>query len=80
MIKVQLVTNDGNGLPQQVSVREGTTIQELLDIHFDGDVEDFSIQVRKLEQPSRAADSDDQLEDGCRITLAPRKVEGAVTL
>lgn len=77
MIKVQLVTNDGNGLPQQVSVREGTTIQELLELHFDGDLGDFSIQMRKLEQCSQTADRDDELEDGCRITLAPKKVEGA---
>lgn len=77
MIEVQLVTNDGSGLPQKLNVRPGTTIEELLELHFDGDVEDFSIQIRDLNETSREAGMDEALQDGCRVTLAPKKVDGA---
>lgn len=80
MIDVTLVTNDGSGVPRTTSVREGTTIGDFLDLMFDGEVNDFTIQLRPSGGVSREADLDDVLKDGMRVTLAPVKVEGAVAL
>lgn len=77
MISVTLVTNDGNGVPQSSNVREDTTIGDFLDLMFDGDVDDFTIQVRPDGGTSAEADVDDVLNDGDRVTIAPKKVDGA---
>lgn len=77
MISVTLVTNDGSGVPQTTKVREGTTVGDFLELMFDGNVEDFTIQLRPKDGVSREADVDDVLADGCRVTLAPEKVDGA---
>lgn len=77
MIEVTLVTNDGSGIPQTTNVREGTTVGDFLDLMFDGCVDDFTIQLRPSGGASREADLEDVLEDGCRVTLAPTKVDGA---
>lgn len=77
MISVTLVTNDGNGVPQSLNVREGTTIGDFLDLVFDGNVGDFTIQVRPRGGVSAEADVVDELSDGDRVTIAPVKVEGA---
>ncbi len=77
MIEVTLVTNDGSGVPQTTNVREGTTVGDFLDLMFDGRVDDFTIQLRPSNGVSREAELGDELEDGCRVTLAPTKVEGA---
>lgn len=77
MISVTLVTNDGSGVPRTNSVREGTTVGDYLDLMFDGNVDDFTIQLRPSGGVSSEADVNDELSDGDRITLAPEKVEGA---
>lgn len=79
MINVVLVTNSGQGVPRNLSVRDGTTIDDLLQVNFDGHVEDFTVSVRR-DGVSEVADLDDELEDGDRICLSPQKVEGAATL
>jgi len=76
MVNVTLVCNSGQGVPRQLSVRDGTTVGEMLNVNFDGHVEDFTVSVR-IDGYSEEADLDDVLEDGSRVTLAPRKVEGA---
>jgi len=76
MIQVTLVTNSGQGVPRQLSVREGTTIDDLLQVNFDGHVEDFTVSVRR-DGCSEVADLDDELCDGDRVCLAPTKVDGA---
>lgn len=77
MIDVTLVTNDGSGVPRTTSVREGTTVGDFLDLMFDGNAEDFTIQLRPSGGVSREADIDDELHNGDRVTLAPEKVDGA---
>ncbi len=77
MISVTLVTNDGGGVPKTTQVREGTTVGNFLELMFDGCVDDFTIQLRPSGGVSREADLDDVLEDGCRVTVAPEKVDGA---
>jgi len=76
MVNVTLVTNSGQGVPRQLSVREGATIGEMLNVNFDGRLEDFTVSVR-LDGVSEVADLDDEVEDGSRICLSPTKVEGA---
>jgi hypothetical protein len=76
MINVTLVTNDGNGLPQDLRVRPDTTVGELLDVHFGGDMEDFSLQVRR-DGFSQSVNENFELREGDRLSVAPRKVEGA---
>jgi len=77
MIEVTLVTNDGSGVPMTTSVREGTTVGDFLELMFDGNVEDFTIQLRPNGGVSSEADVHDSLSNGDRITLAPEKVDGA---
>lgn len=81
MQTVKLVTNDGNGMPREIPFRNGATLGELLNISFDGDIEDFNVTTREDGQASRTWESDDLddvlLVNGMKITLSPRKVEGA---
>lgn len=77
MIEVTLVTNDGSGVPQTNNVREGTSVGDFLELMFDGNVDNFTIQLRPSGGVSREADLDDTLSNGDRITLAPEKVDGA---
>lgn len=76
MVSITLVCNSGQGVPRQLQVRDGTTVGEMLNVNFEGHVEDFTVSVR-LDGCSEVADLDDVLEDGSRITLAPKKVDGA---
>jgi len=77
MIDVILVTNDGNGMPQSYKVRDDACVGDLLSVAFDGNIDDYTIQVRPAGGASGEADEDTALTNGCRVTLAPRKVEGA---
>jgi len=76
MISVTFVSNSGQGVPRQLSVREGTTVEECLQVNFDGHLEDFTISLRR-DGVSEVADLDDELEDNDRICLSPSKVDGA---
>lgn len=79
MINVVLVTNSGSGLPMNVSVVEGTTLERFLAVSFEGDPDDFTIRVR-ANGASVEGHSDYVLQEGDRVSLAPRKVEGEVSL
>jgi len=76
MLNVTLVTNSGQGVPRQLQVREGTSVGEMLNVNFDGHVEDFTVSCRR-DGCSEVVDLDDELEDNDRICLSPSKVEGA---
>lgn len=77
MTEVTLITNDGDGMPQKYNVRDGATVEDLLNLGFDGCPDDFTIQRRSLGATSEEVDEWTTLRDGDRITLAPKKVEGA---
>jgi len=77
MISVTLVSNSGQGVPRTVQVREGTTVEEFLQVNFDGHIEDFTVSVRR-DGCSEVADLDDELCDNDRLVLAPTKVDGAL--
>lgn len=80
MQTVKLVTNDGNGMPREIPFRDGATLNELLSLSFDGDLDDFRVTVRRNDGSSEVVDDVDTfyLENGMKVTLSPRKVEGAV--
>jgi hypothetical protein len=48
-----------------------------LNVNFDGEVESFTVSVRR-DGVSEETDLLDELCDGDRICLAPRKVDGAM--
>ena len=75
MINVTLVTNDGAGLPVKVPVVEDTTLEKFLEISFPGNPNDFTIRVR-ANGISVDAHTEYVLQDGDRISMAPKKVEG----
>lgn len=76
MIEVMLVVNSGGGLPIKHQVVEGITLEKFLEVHFDGDVEDFTVRVRS-NGVSVEVHEDYVLHDGDRVSLAPRKVDGS---
>lgn len=79
MIEVMMVTNDGAGLPRRVPVVEGTSLEKFLEVSFDGNPDDFTIRVR-ANGATVEAHQDYILQDGDRVSLAPKKVEGEVSL
>ena len=79
MIKVTLITNDGAGIPAKVPVVDDTTLEKFLEVSFPGNPDDFTIRIR-ANGVSVDAHRDYVLQDGDRISMAPRKVEGEATL
>jgi len=77
MIEVTLITNDGAGLPQQLQIVEGTTLENFLKVSFDNDPDNYIIKVRTA-GTSVEVHADYVLNDGDRVSLAPKKVEGGV--
>lgn len=67
----------GNGLPKTHEVREGLTLAGFLDVHFEGDLEDYVFSIRRNGFSERA-EMDDILLDGDRVTAAPAKVKGEI--
>jgi len=76
MINVTLITNTGSGLPVRVPVVEGTTLENFLNVSFDGNPDDFTIRIR-ANGTTVEAHKDYVLQDEDRVSLAPKKIEGA---
>ncbi len=47
MINVTLVTNSGDGMPRSLEVREGVCLEDFLEVNFDGDLDDFTVSIRR---------------------------------
>jgi hypothetical protein len=75
MIEVMLVTNDGSGIPRKIPVVNGTTLEKFLEVSFGRDLDDFTIRVR-ANGMTVEAHLDYVLQDGDRVSLAPKKIEG----
>jgi len=75
MNRVTFVANTGSGLPTTHDVRDGVTLGEFLDVHFDGDIEDYNFSIRR-DGESNPGSMSDTLENGDRVNAAPRKVKG----
>jgi len=76
MVTVTLVVNSGSGVPRTLEVRDGTSVEDFLNVNFDGHVEDFTVSIRR-DGISEEADLLDELCEGDRVCLAPKKVDGA---
>jgi len=76
MISVTLVSNNGDGVPTTHAVANGTELEDFLKVHFDGDLEDFTVRVRS-NGSSVEAEDDYVLQDEDRISISPRKIDGA---
>jgi hypothetical protein len=76
MINVTMITNDGAGLPTSIPVVEGTTLEKFLAVSFGGDPDDYTIRIR-ANGMTVEAHNDYVLQNGDRVSVAPRKVEGA---
>lgn len=74
MTNIFFINNDGGGFAEGTSVRDGTTIGELVasKIGVSANLEDYMIRVNR-----EARTSDYVLEDGDRVSLTPKKIEGA---
>jgi len=77
VISVKFVCNEGDGLTRTLSVREGTLVEDFLNVNFQGELDDFTVSVRSPGESSRVVEMDYELEDGDRLTLSPRKIQGA---
>lgn len=75
MINVTFVTNDGSGMPRSLDVRDEITLEQFLEVNFDGEVDDFTFSVRR-NGLSQEAHSDYILEDGDRLCAAPSRIKG----
>lgn len=75
MVNVTLVTNDGAGLPKRIQVVEGTTLEKFLGVSFDGHPDEFTIRIR-ANGLSVEAHVDYVLQEGDRVSLSPRKIQG----
>lgn len=79
MIEVTLVTNSGAGLPVRVPVVEGTTLEKFLEVSFEGNPDEFTVRIR-ANGTTVEAHRDYVLQDGDRVSMAPTKIDGAMTL
>lgn len=75
VIKVILVTNSGDGMPKSLEVRDGVSLEDFLEVNFDGDLDDFTISIRR-DGSSFEPDMSEHLYDSDRICLAPSRVKG----
>ena len=73
-MKVFYINNTGSGFADQIDVADGSTLGQLFATKMPGcNPADFLIRVNR--QPAAA---DEQLSEGCRVSITPTKVEGAV--
>jgi len=79
MVEVTLVTNNGCGLPCRIPVVEGTTLEDFLKVSFDGNPDEFTVRIR-ANGTTVEAHKDYVLCDGDRVSMAPTKIDGAVSL
>ncbi len=73
-MKIFLINNDGGGFASHIEVEPGTTIQQLFDSRIpDRKAEDYLIRVDR--QP---VSREHVLAEGCRVSITPTKIAGAV--
>ena len=72
-MQILLINNDGAGFADHVEVADGTTVETLFHRHVKHPrSEDYLIRVNRL-----PAARDQPLQEGDRISITPRKIEGA---
>ena len=72
-MKILVLNHDGGGFADYIEIEEGTTVATLFETRMkDAKPEDYLIRVNR--QP---CSSGQQLQDGDRVSITPRKIEGA---
>lgn len=73
-MKILFLNHDGGGFADQIEIEDGTTVETLFESRMkDAQPEDYLIRVNR--QPCSAGQ---QLQEGDRVSITPRKIEGAV--
>ena len=72
-MKILFLNHDGGGFADHIEIEEGMTVETLFESRMkDVKPEDYLIRVNR--QPCSAGQ---QLQDGDRVSITPRKIEGA---
>ena len=72
-MRILYINNDGSGYADYINIAENTTIDQFFAIKMQGQQEsDYLIRVNRQPVPR-----DYILRDGDRVTITPRKIEGA---
>jgi len=73
-MKIFYINNSGGGFANHLDVAEGTTVAQLFAKNMPGsNPADYLIRVNR--QPAAA---DERLTEGCRVSITPVKIEGAI--
>lgn len=73
-MKIFYINNSGAGFADQIDVQDGTTLGQLFASKMPGcHPGDYLIRLNR--QP---AGSEEPLTDGCRVSITPVKIEGAL--
>lgn len=75
MINVILVANQGDGMPRSLQVRDGVCLMDFLEVNFDGDLENYTVSIRR-DGTSFEPDMEEVLLDSDRVCISPSKVKG----
>ena len=74
-MKILFLNHDGGGFADHIEIEQGTTVEALFAAQMKGaDTRDFLIRVNR--QPVAAGQI---LQEGDRVSLTPRKIEGAAS-
>ena len=72
-MKILFLNHDGGGFADHIEIEEGMTVEALFQSRMkNARPEDFLIRVNR--QPCSAGQ---QLQEGDRLSITPRKIEGA---
>ena len=72
-MKILFLNHDGGGFADHIEIEEGITVEALFQSRMkNARPEDFLIRVNR--QPCSAGQ---QLQEGDRLSITPRKIEGA---
>ena len=75
-MRILYINNDGSGYANYITIAENTNIDQFFAIKMSGcEAEDYLIRVNR--QP---VTKDYILQEGDRVTITPRKIEGADNL
>jgi len=74
VMKIFYINNTGSGFADQIEVADGSTLGQVFAAKMPGSIpSDFLIRVNR--QPAAA---DELLTEGCRVSITPVKIEGAI--
>ena len=72
-MKILFLNHDGGGFADHIDIEDGMTVETLFESRMkDAKPEDYLIRVNR--QPCSAGQ---QLQEGDRVSITPRKIEGA---